>query len=399
MLAGICKLSRLKNFFRAGINYSDYGKILQNTERKFTGNLPTDVMESIFRLHPENKKEVILGTQSVFEETASVLGNINKLEKQAINRMPSTPRAQERQVYFMIKNKLNLSWADASYKEKELETVIKAEETMLRGLKKYFPEAENVVITPLGSGAFGHGFKCEIFGKGGKKLINDKVFKVYREDNLAVLMAEKNKRWLKTVSDEDLLEHSQRAARMFNKAYPDFQIPLPTSGAEIRKTLNEQYEMVSTCLQDVQKVHGAVAEANTSEYLKFAAGHKISPEDGIAIPYMFGLGSTKFSLAEYIDKTRKATKEFEFGRLGLKHGDFKLNPGNNFNGICIDMGGVSPLSEDLMSNDMALKFLKKLFRTSSDSRKQLFEQFKTSVSPKEVSPELISEMENLLIAA
>ena len=76
-----------------------------------------------------------------------------------------------------------------------------------------------------------------------------------------------------------------------------------------------------------------------------------------------------------------------------------MNPGNNLNGICIDLGGISPLSEDLMSNDTALKFLKRLFQTSPDSRKQVLEQFKTTVSPKEVSQKIISEIEDLLVAA
>ena len=163
--------------------------------------------------------------------------------------------------------------------------------------------------------------------------------------------------------------------------------------------MKEQYEFARAFATSSQKVHGAAAEANTSEYIKKAAGHKLTPEDGITIPYMFGLGDTKFALSEFIDKSRRAAKEFEFGRLGLKHGDFKLNPGNNFNGICIDLGGISPLSEDLMSNETALRFLKRLYQTSSESRKQVLEQFKTSISPKEVSPEIITEMEKLLLAA
>ena len=399
MMTALCKLTRLKNLFRSGVNYSDYEKILQNTKRKFVGNLPNDILGSIFRLHPENKKEVIIGTQSVFEETASVLGNINKLEKQAINRMASDSRSQERQFYFLSKNKPLLQWKDALYTEKELETIIKAEEVMLRGLKQYFPDAENVVITPLGSGAFGHGFKCEVFGKNGKKLISDKVFKVYREKDIGTLAAEKNQRWLGIVSDEELMEHTIRSVNMIKKVFPGIDIPIPESAAKVRETMQAQYEFVADFAKSSKKIHGAAAEANSSEYLKFSAGHKVSPEDGIVIPYLFGLGDTRFALSEYIDKSRKATKQFEFGRLGLKHGDFELNPGNNFNGICIDMGGITALSEDIMSNETALKFLKTLFRTPVPNRKNILEQFKTTVSEKEVSQDIITEMENLLRVA
>lgn len=394
----LAKLSRLKNFFRAGINYSNYEKILQNTERKTVGNIPDDLKRSLFALHTENKREAILDVQNVFEETAAVLGKVNIYEKQAIFRMSSTPRAQERQVHCLIKGNPQEQWADSLYKEKTLETVIKAEEVMLNGIKKYFPDVQNVVITPLGSGVFGYGFRCEIFGKNGKKIIGDKVLKVYREQGLCEMLAEKNERWLNIVSDEELLEYTQRSVRMLNKNNLSYQIPMPKSGTKIRKSLQDQHKMANDFAQESQKVHGAAAEANTSEYLRHAAGHKLKPEDGITIPYMFGLGDTKFAVSEFIDKSRKAAKKFEFGRLGVRHGDFEMNPGNNFNGICIDLGGISPLSEDLMSNDTALKFLKRLFQTSPDSRKQVLEQFKTTVSPKEVSQKIISEIEDLLIA-
>ena len=40
-------------------------------------------------------------------------------------------------------------WSDPIYKEKELETILKAEDTLLKQLQTQLPELQNVIIEPL----------------------------------------------------------------------------------------------------------------------------------------------------------------------------------------------------------------------------------------------------------
>ena len=44
MLQALGKISRLKGFFRSGINYSCYEEILGAVGRKASGRLPTDIL-------------------------------------------------------------------------------------------------------------------------------------------------------------------------------------------------------------------------------------------------------------------------------------------------------------------------------------------------------------------
>lgn len=86
-------------------------------------------------------------------------------------------------------------------------------------------------------------------------------------------------------------------------------------------------------------MHGANAEANTTEYIRYMSGHKISESQGLVLPDMFVLSDNPFSISKFLDGNIHGNK-FNFRRLGLEHSDLSENPGNLINGVCIDIGGI-----------------------------------------------------------
>ena len=149
MLQACCKISRLKGFFRKNINYSNYAEMIQLADKKNIGNLPSDIISCLLSNNTD-KKSAIQGVENLFTDMADILGGINKLEKQAINRMSL------KEILKMIKEQSkSILRKDSLYKDSELETIIKAEETCLKQLKKYIPDVDNVIISHIGNGEFG----------------------------------------------------------------------------------------------------------------------------------------------------------------------------------------------------------------------------------------------------
>lgn len=215
MLQSLGKISRLKGFFRTGINYSCYEEMLSLAEKKTSGCLPKDILSRLISSGGD-KKAAIQCTEKMFGETVNILGEINKLELQAINRMPQNNMGfiQRMAHYFSKGDIKGLFRLDSIYKEKELETIIKAEDKMLAGMKKYIPEVKNVTITPLGCGQFGNGYKLQVWGEDGKKIFDDKVLKVYRDKYLLGSFQKRSKRYVDCLSDEKLIEQFNKEREM-----------------------------------------------------------------------------------------------------------------------------------------------------------------------------------------
>lgn len=382
--------SRLQGIFRSGINFQNYEALLGTAVRKTTGNLSDDILGLLLQGGKKAKGKSIKGVQAAFENTANILGQINKLERQAINRTPINRCTFERIKYLIGKGEIKFWKQDALYAEKELETVIKAEETLLKGIKEHIPQAKNVVITPLGSGKFGNAYKCEILGENAQKLVSDKVIKIYRDDTLFATFSDKIKSFINSDAVIDLLKEEIKKEKDPEKV-KKLQKMLDKLPA-VRRIFNRLEKQMFANMKAVETVHGAAAEANITEYLRFFSGHKVKPTDGVALPDMFGLDDTKFAISEFIGKETKATKRFSFERLGLTHSDFELNPNNGINGICIDMGGIAPTAgRELVGNKQGLKILKSLFSTSGV--KSSSEQVKEALSQHNISDSLKKEIE------
>ena len=143
----------------------------------------------------------------------------------------------------------------------------------------------------------------------------------------------------------------------------------------------------------MNREHGAAAEANISEYLRYFSGHKITAKDGIEIPAMFSLGANPYSVSNFVGKNTRATREFSFDRLGLTHGD--LHDGNGINGICIDIGGITPKSDTIVGNKNATRFLKRIKCSSPEERKSLLDSMKLDAKTAK-SKACIEQIEALL---
>ena len=391
---GISSFTRLKGIFRSNINLNNYDEIIKNTSRKIIGNLPDDLLNKLIKRNPELKKEAIKSTQFVFDDVGKVLGEIDTLETQAIMRTEISESSIKRIIAKIKQSKDFRYWKDDPlYAEKELETLIKAEETLLNGLKTYLPETNNVAIKPLGSGQFGNAYKIEIFDKDSNKIIADKVIKNYRSQTFLGKIMTKMERFFDSISDEELYKNFEEfqtkeddplnikeiTKKITKERIPAVRRLIKIGVSQFKKMLNESY-----------KYHGVAAEANSSEYLKYFAGHKISYNDGIEIPDMFNLGESPYCISSYIDKvTHKASKKFNFERLGLSHEDFDINPGNGINGICIDMGGIIPLDKTITSSKEATRIIKRIKSAPPEERKEIFNSIKSNILSSDNSPKTI----------
>ncbi len=393
MIQTLGTISRLKGFFRSGINYPHYEKMLKLAERKASGSLPNDIISCLIS-NNKDKSTAIKATEKIFCDTVNILGEINILEKQAINRMSQSQDTQARIFNFIERGDIKrLFRLDSIYKEKEIETIIRAEEKMLSEIKKYIPETQNIVITPLGSGIFGNGYRLQVLGRNGQPIFGDKAIKVYRESFLGKIFEERNKRFADYMPDEKLIEQ-------YRKVYESLGMPVPNiSASEIRKKTLENYKVHEKRDTALKIQHGAMAEANISEFLKFFSGHKVTSKDGIAIPSFFGLDKTKFSLGEFICKKTKAERKFDFERLFLKHEDFEYGLDNGINGICIDMGGIVSLlgeqkGQEIFSSKNNMHIIKSFFRSPKNKREALLNEYRKNGT---FSEKLLSELEKLIM--
>lgn len=200
MVQCLGQISRLKGFFRSGLNYSNYEQMLDITKRKASGSLPTDIL-SFVTSNCENKKSAVQDIEKILNEAVNILGNINTLERQRINRMPANTCTKKFLDYFIKGDIKGFFRADTLYKEKEIETIIKAEEKILEGMKKYIPDIHNVIITSLDTGTFANGYKLQILDKNKKQIFDDKILKVFRENSLITHVARKNIRFLNSLPD------------------------------------------------------------------------------------------------------------------------------------------------------------------------------------------------------
>lgn len=388
MLQSPCTISRLKGFFRSGINYSCYEEILNTTKRKASGSLPKDILSCLI-LNNTDRKSAIQGTENLLTKTADILGEINKLEIQAINRMPIKDCFYQMSHLFMGGDVNGLYRSDALFKEKELETIIRAEEKTLSEIKKYIPEIQNVIITSCGGGKFGIVYRLQILGKDGQQIFGDKALKVYRGDSFWRSFEERCKRYMKNTSDTSLVENFNKERELYKK----HGIILPAKTAEaIRSKAKENLELIFK--SETKSIHGAPAEANISEFLRFFSGHNVTSKEGIAIPTFYSLGNTKFSLGEFVGKNIQPKRKFYLERLFVKNDDIELTPDNAINGIYVDMGGIIPLLDtkqvkEIFSSKKNMRLIKSLLSSPKDKRGEILEKYKKAgMLPEEVLSQL-----------
>ena len=332
--AGKTGFSRLSGVFRHGINYTTYSSMVSSAKNKVVGNLPSDLLKLIIKNNPSSKGESIKKVQQAFDEAAVVLTENEKLHGQALKRFSPTIENAAK-VIEHIKTDKQTFYLDKIFTEKSTEVLLKAEEKLLSALKKTIPDVENVKISFIDQGTFALTYRCEIIGKNGQKIAADRVLKVFKDDtsNLTGTIFTKADDVLSKFSDKDI------AAYAMSKGIPiDEQLSSNTKLAV--NYFNDALKSDSKTATDM--LHGAFAEANSAEYLRFMSGKQVYAQDGLVIPDMFSLGETKYSMSEFVNSSAMAKKEFDFGRVGLFHSDFVSGMNNGINGICIDIGGITP---------------------------------------------------------
>lgn len=322
--------SRLKGYLRSGINLAQVGKAVETAKNTAIGNLPKDLLDLIIKAHPERKGEMIKGAQAAFDNTAKILAGAENLQMQAIKRFTPT-----------LENTVKLFEADMKciedkvFKEKMASYTALAEKTMLGDMQKILPELKDVKISFVGSGSYGQIYKCEFLDQRGEKLISDKAIKAFRTDeNFSYNMIDSFSEVVNAHSPEEICEYAKRQGKELDKTQVSMAQGMYSAMSDAAKNISPEV------IKSSERLHGPLAEANATEYLRYYSGHKLAPKDGIVIPDMIKLGNNPYQISEFVGEGTSAVRPFEFDRLGLMHTDIQNNPANLINGICVDLGGV-----------------------------------------------------------
>jgi len=322
----------LMPIFRSGINKLNYNAIISGTKGKTVGRLPHSIRDFIMKGRSAEKC-----AENIYGETAGILRGIDKLERQAFKRIPATNK-NYKEIARILDSHTDLSlpigdiykYADDLFTEKQTEILLQAEESMLGKFKTLMPDLKNIVLSPLGEGNFSRTYKLSFQFNDSAKSIKPQVLKIYRDEPIAVSCAELSLRFLRNVSNKTYAEVEQCCIN-----------PKKARKIDIKEVLQSIKDIKSQNYGSFG--HGALAEANTTEYIRYMSGHRINSANGLLLPDMYFFGDTKFAVSEFLDKNASAKRQFDFGRLGLFHSDFEFNSGNGIGGICIDPGGVMPV--------------------------------------------------------
>lgn len=327
--------SRLKNIFRTGIGYANYNEIVTSTSRPVVGNLPQDLLQLVLKNNPNNKKQAILEVQNIYIKTCSLLSGRIKLIQEAINRMQINDE-NILNIMFALDHNKSL-FADEIFTNANSELMIKAQSLITSLLRRIIPSVNNVKISFIAEGTYSTIFKQEIFDKDNNKLCSDKAIKCFHPfADIQFGIDKKCSDYLLNHTSQEILQNTKSKKVLPNEE--EFE--------KIKQNILKSVQSMTTDGAFIQqynsKIHGAYAESNIAEYIKYMSGHKLTYRDGILLPDMYVLSDKSFALSEFVTPEMKAERIFDFGRLGLFHSDLANNSNNLINGICIDIGGIMP---------------------------------------------------------
>ena len=368
-------ISRFKNIFSHGINYSTTSEMAQFAKNKFVGNLPSDLLNIIIKNNPNCKRESIRLIQDTFIDTACILQKCEKLQMQGMRRNRLSLDNAVKILDNLRKGKTDF-YKDKIYNEKITELTLKAEDMLMRNLKSVLPEVHNVKLTFIGNGSYGDAFKLEVLNKEGQKVVADNVIKTFKSgDDQSKLLIDIINKLFTNYSVDDIVNQAQKMGISLDKCNIS---ALKNQMQEISNSFSAE-----SCAS-LRRFHGSFAEANATEYIRKFAGHKLDETQGLVLPNMFYLGDTQFSLSKFLDASSKAKREFDFQRLGLIHTDESV--ANRINGVCFDIGGIIPylrlskmrsfdaiFNSNIAGNKTSIKILKRIYNTKPEQREQMLE--------------------------
>lgn len=338
--------SRLTNLFRKGINYSQYNKAVPSAVRPVVGNLPKDLLNLIIKSNPYNKRDAIIEVQNAYIKACNILSERTKLIQQAALRLQITEE-NIISIMFGLERQDESVYADKIFNINNKQIIENAQRTLLQYLKRVIPSIDNIKLSFIESGTYSDVFKCEVLDKEGKKIISDKVLKCFHDDaDPSIDIDKKCAHFLQNHSTEEIIKNSRKSGQEIN--FEEFD--------KVKQNLLNYIHSMSknhlTVSNYTSKMHGAYAEANISEYIRYMSGHKLSYKDGIVLPDMYVLSDKPFAISTYVNSSMRANRLFDFKRLGLYHSDANNNK-NFINGICVDIGGIMPIVDKMKIQSLA----------------------------------------------
>jgi len=362
------------SLFRAGINMHNYSILAACTKVKTIGKMPKDLLQVVSKGDKAKySSEIGNYLNQSFKDTVKILKEMETVEKQAFKRVPATNSKYLDIVHTAKTTKKPslqdlLKFEDDVFRERQTECLLQAEDLLMKKLSAVIPDLKNVILTPLGEGNFKQAYKLSFeFNTSGKK-VAPMVLGVFRDETLSVSIAELNIKFMRNISNKTLADTEQVSINLAKKGRRIF--------------LRKQHKMLKSAKsQNYGKYgHGAYAEANNTEYLRYMSGHRVTPKDGIVLSDFYCLEEdTPFVISKYIGKSESAEHAFDFASLGLSHEDFNINPNNDISGICIDLGGIVPTSmakkekaSSIVGNKLGTRISKQFSRLKTKEEREKY---------------------------
>jgi hypothetical protein len=414
-MAGIQGFSRLKGIFTSNINYNDYNKIVSTAKNKVIGNLPSEIINIVKTVKPENKAAEIKNIQNGFAESAKILRQYNNL---LIEKAQNTPIADDLLDDFInihvstsFSNMLNkIASMKRSYtsmiNSKDANSILqKAKEPILKGMSNILPKDAKVKISHIGAGGFGNVFKIAFLDKDEKDIFNPIAMKVYKnhtfdpnKDDFGIYLTKVLTK-IKSIDDYTLLEKIKAIQFQDLIQYPHYEFQYPELVMKELKGLCTEtiYQMNDPSVSIIlDKTHGVYPEANSIFKYKKSAGHPLF-KTRINDAYLFNL-EENYALTPFVDKKyfQSPTSKNMLASYGFKCTD--TNPDNLVAGRFIDAGGFTiAYGKDVLMDSTALRYYKKIMnRQNAKEQLELIDRYsKLAQNPKTPLKRKIAQGVNL----
>ena len=362
----------LKTAFRKQVNFSvdTYERILTGSAGKTLGSLPKDILSAIIQAGNRNKQEkakTIKQVQRAFHQISEILNGYTQIETEAYRQGKNLSISPLEVVRQILKQPISLRAVDCT--EQTAPLFEQSEKILQTAMSAFMPNETTVRIRDIGNGYFGNVFKISFTNPDGKNIFNDLIIKCFKSEldifTNYIARLKFAEKFGKSMDKEEL-------QKLILKIYPDMEkSELKAGNLEFYTRMVCQHKSDDIFMQrdfiegihSMHNSHGAMAEANNTEFIRFFTGRKLNDKDDIILPFFFGFGRTPFCLAKF-EKASKDTappaRQILRRFPHLIHKDAR-HDGNKINGRVIDMGGITvrPEVQNSSINKTEIKRLKK----------------------------------------